>query len=424
MSANPGRLSVEEKSNLEAIYQVCKTDSFNYRNLSPQMNGSFTEILKRLAIPFNDTFLRCKWRGMKKNCEDLFTELITDEGVCYTFNMMKYQDFYKNTISDSLKFPKHNKSSDDWKFEDGYVNFNADVYPQRVLGSGHRAGLNIKLFVKESAIDYSCKGAVQGFKIALHTPGELPRLSVQFYQVPLKQQVLMTVSPQVITTAPGLKSYTPESRQCYFNSEKQLKFFQTYTQSNCELECLTDFTIRICGCVKFSMPHDNDTPVCDRTKVDCYHAAETKWMIQKLNQNLREEKKKQKEKNETSTFTILNNFQSKTKGFLDNLGAGFQDKPVTNVTSEVEEEQTTESSYQNEEGLIEELEYDSDKEDDDEELENEEKEMTVQQKKDIKNQCQCLPSCTSVKYEAEISQSKYYSLKFTKGVGHKIVKDE
>ncbi|CAO1310274.1 unnamed protein product, partial [Diamesa serratosioi] len=336
MNARPGDLTVEQKSNLEAIYQVCKTDYFNYRILSPKINESFTDILKRIAIPFNDTFLRCKWRGMKKNCEDLFTELITDEGVCYTFNMMKYQDFYKDTISDNLKYPKHNKSSDDWKFEDGYVNFNADVYPQRVLGSGHRAGLNIKLFVKEKALDYSCKGAVQGFKIALHTPGELPRLSVQFYQVPLKQQVLMTVSPQVITTAEGLKTYTPESRQCYFNSEKDLKFFKTYTQSNCELECLTDFTIRMCGCVKFSMPHDSNTLVCDRTKVECYHAAETKWMIQ--------------------------NF--------------------------------------------------------------EEKELDKEQKKDIKNQCLCLPSCTSVKYEAEISQSKYYSLKFNKGTGYKIVKDE
>ncbi|CAO1363398.1 unnamed protein product [Diamesa hyperborea] len=349
MNAKPWELTVEQKSNLEAIYQVCKTDLFNYRYLLPEINGSFTDVLKRIAIPFNDTFLRCKWRGMKKNCEDLFTELITDEGVCYTFNMMKYQDFYNNKISDSLKYPKHNKSSDDWKFEDGYVNFNADVYPQRVLGSGHRAGLNIKLFVKEDAIDYSCKGAVQGFKIALHTPGELPRLSVQFYQVPLKQQVLMTVSPQVITTAEGLKSYTAESRQCYFNHEKQLTFFKTYTQSNCELECLTDFTFRMCGCVKFSMPHDNVTPVCDRTKVDY-------------------------------------------------------------------------SSYPNEEAVIEELEYNYDKEYSDEE-EEDEKELSKEQKKDIKSQCLCLPSCTSVKYEAEISQSKYYSLKLVKGV-NKIVKDE
>lgn len=421
MNAKPKDLSVEQKSNLEAIYQVCKTDSFNYRNLLPEIEGSFTDVLKRIAIPFNETFLRCKWRGMKKNCEDLFTELITDEGVCYTFNMMKYQDFYNDKISDSLKYPKHNKSSDDWKFEDGYVNFNADVYPQRVLGSGHRAGLNIKLFVKENAIDYSCKGAVQGFKIALHTPGELPRLSVQFYQVPLKQQVLMTVSPQVITTAEGLKSYTAESRQCYFNHEKQLTFFKTYTQSNCELECLTDFTFRMCGCVKFSMPHDNATPVCDRNKVDCYHSAETKWMIQKLNQNLRDEKKKQKEKNDTSTFTILTNLQSGAKGFILD-GLGIQEKPVKNVTGDGEEELTTETSYQSEEAVIEELEYNYDSLYSGEE-EDEEKELSKEQKKEIKSQCLCLPSCTSVKYEAEISQSKYYSLKLVKGV-NKIVKDE
>lgn len=49
---------------------------------------------------------------------------------------------------------------------------------------------------------------------------------------------------------------------------------RTYTQRNCELECLTNVTLAMCGCVKFSMPHDIDTPICGIAKVNCYTYAE------------------------------------------------------------------------------------------------------------------------------------------------------
>lgn len=49
---------------------------------------------------------------------------------------------------------------------------------------------------------------------------------------------------------------------------------RTYTQQNCELECLTNFTFAVCGCVKFSMPHDDTTPICGIAKANCYNSAE------------------------------------------------------------------------------------------------------------------------------------------------------
>lgn len=99
-----------------------------------------------------------------------------------------------------------------------------------------------------------CRGPVQGFKILLHTPGEVPQVSKHYFRVPLLQEVLVSVKPNMITTSEGLMSYEPNRRQCYFNSERQLRFFKVYTQRNCELECLSNFTRIECGCVKFSMP--------------------------------------------------------------------------------------------------------------------------------------------------------------------------
>lgn len=60
------------------------------------------------------------------------------------------------------------------------------------------------------------------------------------------------------------------SRQCYLENERYLKFFNIYSQQNCELECLANLTITECGCAKFSMPHQNDIPICNGTDIQCY----------------------------------------------------------------------------------------------------------------------------------------------------------
>ena len=62
------------------------------------------------------------------------------------------------------------------------------------------------------------------------------------------------VQPRIMTTSDGLRSYNPQIRQCYFQGERYLRFFQVYTQRNCEVECLTNFTFTECGCVGLYMP--------------------------------------------------------------------------------------------------------------------------------------------------------------------------
>ncbi len=63
-------------------------------------------------------------------------------------------------------------------------------------------------------------------------------------------------------------------RQCYFADEKQLQFFSDYTKSNCDFECLTNFTLQRCDCVRFSMPRTGDTKICGIKKIDCCIDAE------------------------------------------------------------------------------------------------------------------------------------------------------
>lgn len=61
-------------------------------------------------------------------------------------------------------------------------------------------------------------------------------------------------------------------RRCYFESERKLRFLKVYTQRNCELECLSNATLQSCGCVKFFLPRDANTPICGSESIFCYHS--------------------------------------------------------------------------------------------------------------------------------------------------------
>lgn len=160
-------------------------------------------------------------------------------------------------MNEDLLFVKNNSKAEHWNLEEGYnrkIEVDPETYPYRVFGAGARLGLFALLRLYEQHLEYLCRGPVQGFKITLHTPGEVPQVSKHYFRVPYLQEVLVAVRPNMITTSDGLRHYEPNRRQCFFDSERYLRFFNVYTQRNCELECLSNFTKIECGCVKFSMP--------------------------------------------------------------------------------------------------------------------------------------------------------------------------
>lgn len=105
----------------------------------------------------------------------------------------------------------HNKKSENWNLETGYdktIPIDTQTYPYRVLGSGIGSGIVMHLKLYEQHLDYACRGPVQGYRVVLHTPGELPQVS----QVLLQdvEHVEISVKPSMTTTATeGLKDYDP-----------------------------------------------------------------------------------------------------------------------------------------------------------------------------------------------------------------------
>lgn len=130
-------------------------------------------------------------------------------------------------------------------------------YPYHMLRVDDGNGLTIKLnFLSDDFHwNYECDNPLtRSFKVFLHRSDEKKRAFDQPYEIEVGKKATVSIWPNIITTTIDARKYDPKVRQCFFNSERKLKFFKVYTRSNCEYECLANFTKKRCGCVKFMMP--------------------------------------------------------------------------------------------------------------------------------------------------------------------------
>lgn len=141
-----------------------------------------------------------------------------------------------------------------WSLESGYsTEFNGEAYPLRVLDV-QQFGLEFSIQLAHKDMEPVCQDLFTGFTIHFHTPGEILTTSQEYVHNVFSKGVHIRIKPTLVSTSPGSQIYEPSTRQCYFSSEIRLRFFKYYTLSNCEAECLANFTNQECGCVKFSMP--------------------------------------------------------------------------------------------------------------------------------------------------------------------------
>ncbi|EDS44436.1 amiloride-sensitive Na+ channel [Culex quinquefasciatus] len=247
---------------------------YEYFNLSE----SIVKTLQRISLRLDDIIYHCRLHNVP--CKPLFSETITEEGICMTFNGLSSEEmFHKDHLHSDYEYLSETKVSENWTLERGYSSAaNLSSYPYRVLGSGYQAGIKVHLMTTKNDLEYHCRES-QGFKVLLHAPSDYPQVASKFIRVTLNRDIAVAVKPQIISTEAALYDYEPVRRQCYFNRERQLKFFRVYSQPNCQLECLTNFTLLLCGCVPYWMPRSSQTRFCETYEIRCALGAQQKLML-------------------------------------------------------------------------------------------------------------------------------------------------
>ncbi|KAL3273914.1 hypothetical protein HHI36_015341 [Cryptolaemus montrouzieri] len=248
----------------------------NYENLSagPEYfdEDYFNFLYQCRAVDLSISY--CKWMGRTYDCDKLLKPIMTDEGLCYNFNMFDVNDIYADDVV------KHEWDVDRevtyaWNAEDGYDrDYFLNGTPKRSVEPGAKNALMVALFTNKVDLISSCRDySNQGMRVSLHMPNRIPRSSQVFFHVGLESLVSASILPSMSYTSSDVRDFSPQVRNCYFPSERKLRFFKQYSQNNCNVECTTNFTIDFCQCAAYYMPRDNSTPVCGLANVECVEYA-------------------------------------------------------------------------------------------------------------------------------------------------------
>lgn len=151
---------------------------------------------------------------------------------------------------------RDNLNATHWNVEDGYqTNVNeSELYPNRVFSKTNSIRMKTELQVDKAF--GVCNELFDGFELSIHMPDELPKFDSNFILIPAQYNAYIFFKPKMFGTSEGLRRYAPHIRGCFFKSERQLRFFKSYSQQKCELECLANFTKTECDCVQFWVPSE------------------------------------------------------------------------------------------------------------------------------------------------------------------------
>ncbi|XP_062698800.1 pickpocket protein 28-like [Aedes albopictus] len=234
-------------------------------------------------IPMKKFLERCAFNG-PSSCEHLLHYVMTDMGLCVSFNLLQNHRIFRNGSFGGLNdlnakhVSLHGSSNstlsdlDVWFPEEGYIRSQTNgMLPLRGLGAGKYRAFDLILTTYKEDMSYECKSSpIRGHSIILHSPADYPFM-VNSVVIPFEHVTQIAAKPLVVKTHPKLRKHPPEKRQCFFENERNLTYFRIYTQNNCLAECLTNYTLSRCGCVKFSMVRSEETRVCE--PVACFRHA-------------------------------------------------------------------------------------------------------------------------------------------------------
>lgn len=142
----------------------------------------------------------------------------------------------------------------DWKPETGYNDsVHPETQPWRPYGAGKYYGLTLVL--DTDVREYYCSSTASvGFKLLLHNPVETPKMADFGFAISPGEETRIVITPRINTASLSILGIPRKKRKCFFNTERKLKYYRTYTQRNCLLECEANFTQKICDCVQYYMP--------------------------------------------------------------------------------------------------------------------------------------------------------------------------
>ncbi|KAI5639801.1 amiloride-sensitive sodium channel domain-containing protein [Phthorimaea operculella] len=250
--------------------------------MSADDNIEMMDFLVKGSPKCQDVVKRCYWRGTSQIprtmttecCDSFFKPIFTGYGLCFTFNGLPLNGMTNVTIPWQKSFNAHVKSETiEWDLDRGYpkvIPSETATLPHRVMASGEVNGLGIELYLNISEHQNACDGNSLGFNIIISSPADHVYTSTVL-RIPMNRMTTVEVTPITYKTDTNLRSLTPDVRQCFFQNERSLEYYEFYTDNNCKHDLLIREAVQRCNCVMYNWPRKEVSgPVCStRLDFDC-----------------------------------------------------------------------------------------------------------------------------------------------------------
>ncbi|XP_069704368.1 pickpocket protein 28-like isoform X2 [Periplaneta americana] len=247
-------------------------------NKSAESGDMILKFMVTVRQSCSDMVILCIYAGETYNCSDIFNPSLTDEGICCSFNKVKREFIFRNPrdLSDlNVTFPMN---SVDWNPEMGYPpGTPTGTLPFRPRGAGSHLGLTVVLNAETEQF-YCSTSASVGFKLLLHNPVETPKIADYGSLIATGREYRVKIKPTITNSTNSLHKVREVDRQCAYSSDRYLRFYRTYTQRNCILECESNYTLSVCKCVPLYLPKEASTPICGKQEESC--AKEARKMLE------------------------------------------------------------------------------------------------------------------------------------------------
>ncbi|KAJ8027801.1 Acid-sensing ion channel 1C [Holothuria leucospilota] len=180
----------------------------DYDNVTEEYTWNLTQWALDDSHQIEDMLIECKWKLHEYCSPDDFVKVMTDFGVCYTFN-------------------------------------GDEDNPLIVGHPGSSYGLTMRLRIEQDQYTFSEFGGA-GLKMFIHPQGELPLVKMHGFSVAPGLETDITLKYIVRKNLPY--PYKP------YCDEKPLKYSHVYNAELCRYECEVDTIIAKCGCKDFRHP--------------------------------------------------------------------------------------------------------------------------------------------------------------------------
>lgn len=80
---------------LIALSHICDLKTFGGFEVGKNFTDAvLIQQINDISIKLNDSLHYCNWHYKDKKCFELFRPILTEEGICFTFNSLNSRDIY------------------------------------------------------------------------------------------------------------------------------------------------------------------------------------------------------------------------------------------------------------------------------------------------------------------------------------------